>query len=122
MSIWINSMLDVKNALEVINEVVIIPAAIIIFFLLMYIVFYLRNKDPDIIRSKIFLKYEEFKKAFMLFALFAFVLVIHVSLIYIPHLFLSNNDPLIEDIQRFFGLTLTLIMITFVFYIYRSMK
>lgn len=49
-------MLDVKNALEVINEVVIIPAAIIIFFLLMYMVFYLRNKDPDIIRSKIFFK------------------------------------------------------------------
>ncbi len=115
-------MLDVKNALEVINEVVIIPAAIIIFFLLMYIVFYLRNKDPDIIRSRIFLKYEEFKKAFMLFALFAFVLVIHVSLIYIPHLFLSNYDPLIDDIQRFFGLALTLIMITFVSYIYRSMK
>ena len=115
-------MLDVKNALEVINEVVVIPAAIIIFFLLMYMVFYLRNKDPDIIRSKIFLKYEEFKKAFMLFAMFAFVLVIHVSLIYIPHLFLPDENPLIEDIQRFFGLTLTLIMITFVAYIYRSMK
>jgi hypothetical protein len=115
-------MLDVKNALEVINEVVVIPAAIIIFFLLMYIVFYLRNKDPDIIRSKIFLKYEEFKKAFMLFALFAFVLVMHVSLIYIPHFFLFNDNPLIDDIQRFFGLTLTLIMITFVSYIYRSMK
>ncbi len=115
-------MLDVKNALEIINEVVIIPAAIIIFFLLMYIVFYLRNKDPDIIRSKIFLRYEEFKKAFMLFALFAFVLVIHVSLIYIPHFFLSRADSLIDDIQKFFGLTLTVIMITFVFYIYRSMK
>lgn len=115
-------MLDVKNALEIINEVVIIPAAIIIFSLLMYIVFYLRNKDPDIIRSKIFLRYEEFKKAFMLFALFAFVLILHVSLIYIPHLFLSIEYPLIEDVQRFFGLTLTLIMITFVSYIYRSMK
>ncbi len=115
-------MLDIKNGLEIINEVIVIPAAIIIFSLLMYIVFYLRNKDPDIIRSKIFLKYEEFKKAFMLFALFAFVLVIHVSLIYIPHLFLPSEDPLIEDIQRFFGLTLTLIMITFVIYIYRSMK
>lgn len=115
-------MLDVKNALEIINEVVIIPAAIIIFSLLMYIVFYLRNKDPDIIRSKIFLRYEEFKKAFMLFALFAFVLILHVSLIYIPHLFLSIEYSLIEDVQRFFGLTLTLIMITFVSYIYRSMK
>ncbi len=115
-------MLDVKNALEIINEVVIIPAAIIIFSSLMYIVFYLRNKDPDIIRSKIFLKYEEFKKSFMLFALFAFVLIIHVSLIYIPHFFSSEDNPLIEDIQRFFGLTLTLIMITFVAYIYRSMR
>ncbi len=115
-------MLDVKNALEIINEVVIIPAAIVIFSLLMYIVFYLRNKDPDIIRSKIFLKYEEFKKVFMLFALFAFVLIIHVSLIYIPHFCSFRDSPLIEDLQRFFGLTLTLIMITFVIYIYRSMK
>ncbi len=115
-------MLDVKNALETINEVVVIPVAIIIFSLLMYIMFYLRNKDPDIIRSKIFLKYEEFKKAFMLIALFAFVLIIHVSLIYIPHFLLFKDDPLIEDIQRFFGLALTMIMITFVIYIYRSMK
>ena len=115
-------MLDVKNVLEIINEIVVIPAAIITFSLLMYIVYYLWNKDPDIIRSKIFLKYDEFKKAFLLFALFAFVLILHVSLIYVPHLFSLEEDPLIEDIQRFFGLALTLILITFVFYIYRSMK
>ncbi|MCX9010976.1 MAG: hypothetical protein OIN66_07630 [Candidatus Methanoperedens sp.] len=115
-------MLDMKNALEIINEVVVIPAAIITFSLLMYIVYYLWNKDPDVIRSRIFLKYGEFKKAFLLFALFAFVLILHVSLIYIPHLFSLEDSPLIEDLQRFFGLALTLILITFVSYIYRSMR
>lgn len=115
-------MLDVKNALEIINEVVVIPVAIITFSLLLYIVYYLWNKDPDLIRSKIFLKYDEFKKAFLLFALFAFVLILHVSLIYLPNLFSFEDSPLIEDVQKFFGLALTLILMTFVFYIYRSMK
>lgn len=115
-------MLDVKNALEMVNEVVVIPVAIITFTLMIYIVYYLWNKDPDIIRSKIFLKYGQFKKAFLLLALFAFVLILHVSLIYLPHFFSFEDFPLIEDVQRLFGLALTLILITFVFYIYRSMK
>lgn len=115
-------MFDIKNALEIINEAVVIPAAIITFSLLIYIVYYLWNKDPDIIRSKIFLKYGEFKRAFLLLALFAFVLILHVSLIYIPRFFLFDDYPLIEDVQKFFGLALTLILITFVFHIYRSMK
>jgi len=115
-------MFDVKNALEIINEVVVIPVAIITFSLLMYIVYYLWNKDPDVIRSKIFLRYGEFKKAFILFALFAFVLIFHVSLIYIPRFFSLEDSPLIEDVQKFFGLSLTLILITFVSYIFRSMK
>jgi hypothetical protein len=115
-------MLDLKNALEIVNEVVVIPVVIFTFFLLIYIVLYLRNKDPDIIRSKIFLKYNEFKSAFLLFALFAFVLILHVSLFYIPHFYSLEENPLLEDVQRFFGLSLTLIMITFVFYIYRIMK
>lgn len=121
-------MIDVKNVLEVINEVVVIPVAIITFLLLIYIVIYLWKKDPDFIRSRIFLKYHEFKKAFLLLLLFAFVLIIHISLIYIPRFIYEHfNDvflpiDLITDLQRFFGLTLVLIMITFVLYIYKSIK
>ncbi len=115
-------MVDMKNVLEAINEVVVIPVAVVTFVLLMYIVIYLWTKDPDIIRSKIFLRYREFKNAFLFFALFDFVLILHVSLIYIPHFYSFNDFPLMEDLQRFFGLALILILITFVYYLYKSMK
>ena len=115
-------MIDIKNVLEVINEVVVLPIAIITFFLLMYIVFYLWKKDPDIIRAKIFLKYSEFKKAFLMFAIFAFVLIIHVTLIYIPHLFMKESLTFLEDLQRIFGLVLAIILIIFVYLIYKSIK
>ncbi len=115
-------MLDIKNVLEFINGIIVIPIALITFFLLIYLVVYLRNKDPDVIRSKIFLKYHEFKKAFFLLAAFAFILVLHVSLIYIPQFFLIEEIPFIEDLQHFFGLTLALITITFAYYLYRSLQ
>ncbi len=115
-------MLDIKNFLEIINGIVVIPIAIITFFLLIYLVVYLRNKDPDVIRSKIFLNYNKFKKAFFLLAAFAFILVMHVSLIYLPQFFSLEEIPLIYDLQHFFGLTLALITIAFAFYLYRSLK
>ncbi len=115
-------MIYLKNALEMIDEVVVIPLSIITFFLLIYIVIYLNKKDPDVIRSRIFLKYDEFKKAFLLLAVFAFILVLHVSLIYVPHFYSLEDSPLIEYIQRFFGLILVLVMITFVYIIFRSMR
>jgi hypothetical protein len=115
-------MVDLKNAIEILNEVIIVPIAIITFLILMYIVVYLNKKDPDVIRSRIFLRYEEFKRAFFLLAAFAFVLILHVSLIYIPHFYSLEESPLIEDFQKFFGLTLAVITITFVFYLYKSIK
>ena len=111
-------MIDIKNVLEVINEVLVLPIAIITFFLLIYIAGYLWKKDPDVIRSRIFLKYNEIKKAFVLFAIFAFVLVMHVSLIYIPHFYLVDYSSLIDDLQRIFGLILVFILIAFVYIIY----
>ena len=114
-------MIEIKNVLEVINEVLVLPIAIITFFLLMYIVIYLYEKDPDVIRSRIFLKYDEIKKAFILFAAFAFILILHVSLIYIPHVF-SLDYSFIKDLQRIFGLVLILIMITFVYIIFGTIR
>ncbi len=101
-------MLDIKNTLEVVNEVVIVPIAIIAFFMLMYIAVYLKKKDPDVIRSRIFLRYDEFKKSFILLTVFAFLLVLHVLFIYIPHFLGIEEGLLIEDIQRFFGVALAL--------------
>lgn len=114
-------MIEIKNVLEVINEVLVLPIAIITFFLLIYIVVYLCKKDPDVIRSRIFLKYNEIKKAFILFAAFAFILILHVSLIYIPHIF-SLDYSFIKDLQRIFGLILILIMITFVYIIFGTIR
>ena len=115
-------MIDIKNVLEVINEVLVLPIAIITFFLLIYIAAYLRKKDPDVIRSRIFLKYNEIQKAFLLLIAFAFILILHVSLIYLPHFFSWDHIPLIDDYQRICGLILVIILIAFVYIIFRSIK
>jgi len=113
-------MMDIKNVLEVINELLVLPIAIITFTVLMYITIFLWRKDQDVIRSRIFLKYCEMKKAFILLAAFAFVLILHVALIYIPHFFISNSFFFIDDLQRILGLVLILILLAFVYFIYRS--
>lgn len=115
------NMIDIKNVLEETNELIILPITIITFFLLIYIVIYLRKKDSDVIRSRIFLKFVEIKKAFILLVAFAFVLILHVSLIYLPRFF-SFYNPLYDDLQQIFGLVLIIILISFVFLIYRGMK
>ena len=115
-------MIDGKNVLEIINEIVVIPVSILTFLLLMYIVVYLWKKDPDVIRSRIFLKYREFKKAFFLLAVFALVLVLHVALIYFPHFFSIGYGNFVYNLQRIFGLVLILILITFVYFIYKSIR
>ncbi len=115
-------MIGLKNVLEVVDESVVLPIVIITFLLLIYIVFYLSTRDPDIIRSKIFLKYAEFKKAFILLAAFAFVLVIHVALIYIPHFYQFEDYSFIIYLQRFCGLLLSLIMMTFVYVLIKSIR
>ncbi|VVB89055.1 Uncharacterised protein [uncultured archaeon] len=115
-------MIDLKNVLEVVNESIVLPIVIIAFLLLIYVVFYLSTRDPDVVRSRIFLKYAEFKKAFILLAAFAFVLVLHVALIYIPHFFQFEDYSFIIYMQRFGGLLLSLIMITFVYVLVKSIK
>lgn len=115
-------MLDIKNVLEVVNETIVLPLVIVAFLLLIYVVFYLRTRDPDVLRSRIFLKYAEFKRAFILLAAFAFVLVIHVVLIYIPHYFSSMDFDLIQLLQRFCGIILSIIMILFLYVLIKSIK
>ncbi len=115
-------MIDIKNVLEVINRIFVVPIAIISFFILLYIANYLWKKDPDVIRSRIFLKYREIRKAFVLLVVFAFVLVLHVALIYLPQFFSEDENPIIDDFQRILGLVLILILISFVMIIYKGMK
>ncbi len=114
--------MDLKNVLDAVNEIIVLPLSILSFFLLMYIVVYLWKKDPDVIRSRIFLKYGQFKKAFLLLAAFAFVLIFHVLLIYTRDHFPYEYYPLIADIQRILGLVLVMIMVSFAYYIFRSIS
>ncbi len=114
-------MTDLKNVLEVVNEIAVLPIAIITFFLLISMFIYLRKKDPDLLRSRIFLKYGQFKRAFILLALFAFLMILHVSFIYIPHYF-SYDDSLLGLAQEFFGFGMVLTLIAFVGTIYISLK
>lgn len=115
-------MMDLKNVLDAVNEIIVLPLSILSFFLLMYIVVYLWKKDPDVIRSRIFLKYGQFKKAFLLLAVFAFVLIFHVLLIYTRDHFPYEYYPLIADVQRILGLVLVIIMVSFAYYIFRSIS
>jgi len=41
-------MVDLKNVLEVVNDVLMLPIVIITFVLLIYLIFYLRGKDADL--------------------------------------------------------------------------
>ena len=113
------------NFLELINSYVIIPISIITFSILVYMVVYIYTKNSDTIRSKIFLNYSRFRTAFSLFALFAFILIVHVALVYDPHMlyFIFNCSPsMAYKLQNFFGLILSLIMITFVGLLYKTIK
>lgn len=115
-------MADFKNVINVVNEGIVLSIVILTFFLLIYIVYYLSTRDPDLVRSRIFLKYEQFKKAFMLLAAFGLMLILHVGFIYLPRLLNIYDYPVLMDLQRLFGLLLSLIMITFVYFLIKSIK
>jgi len=110
---------------KIIDEVVVLPIVIIIFFLLIYILAYLKTKNPDVIRSKIFLNFNIFRRAFLLLALFGSALILHVMLIYYPHIlyFILLCTPSMSfEIQRILGLALAISMAAFVYFFYRSIK
>jgi len=115
-------MIGIKNVLQVVNEFVVMTIVIIAFILMIYIAMYLNKKDPDVVRAKIFLNYDKFRKGFLLLSLLGLLLVFHVSLIYLPRYILFDDYFLVKDLQLFFGLTMAIVMISFVSYLYRSIK
>ncbi len=118
-------MISIEGILEVINEIVILPILMITLILLIYIIIYLNKKDPDLIKARIFLKYDEFKKAFLMLLLFAFLLILHVILIYDPHFFyflLNCSSSFAHQLQHFFGLALSITIVIFAGLIYRITK
>lgn len=114
-----------EAVLEFINTNLVLPITIITFVLLVYIARYLTHEDPNIIKAKIFLKYDKFKNAFVLLAVFGFALIFHVLLIYNPHIFyfiLHCTSSFIYQMQRVLGLALVLILMAFVSLIFKSIK
>jgi len=117
--------MDLKIILEIIDKIMVLPLAIITFLILMYIGIYLRTKNPDIVRSRIFLKYHEIRNALLLLIAFAFVLILHMTLTFYPDVSIYISDgssKFAENLQRGLGLVLIFILITFVILIYSYIK
>lgn len=72
------------ESVNFINQYIILPLTLVTFVLLLYFVYYLGISDPDLIKSKIFLRFNEFRKAFIILAAVGFALVFHVFFIYLP--------------------------------------
>ena len=112
-------------AFEFINTNLVLPIVLITFFLLLYIEYNFIKKDPDVVKAKIFLRYNTLKKAFLLLAFFSFVLLLHVVFIYHPHIFyfiLECTPSFIYEVQRILGLLLVLILVYFVVLIYKIIR
>ena len=116
----------IVDTIEFINNYVIIPLTIVTFAILVYFVIYIRNNDPDVIKSKLFLRFDEFKNAFTILAFAAFILIFHVLLIYL-HNFIDmsqmlNLMVLIPNMQQLLGLVLTILLLLFAVRIFRVIK
>ena len=110
---------------EFVNDYLILPIVLITFLLLSYIEYYLIKQNPDVIKARIFLRYNTFKKAFLLLILFSIVLLLHTALIYYPHMFyfiFQCTNSFIHEVQRILGLFLVLILIYFVVLIYKTIR
>ena len=115
----------IENAFEFINNNLVLPIVLITFLLLLYIEYNFIKKDPDAIKAKMFLRYNILKKAFLLLVFFSFALLLHVVLIFHPHMldFIFQYDPsFIYELQRILGLFLVLILIYFVVLIYKVIR
>lgn len=78
------------------------------------------------IKSKIFLNFEQFISAFTILAVAAFVLIFHVILIYQYKFFdLSSSLHLqifISKFQQLLGLVLTILLLLFAYRIFKIVK
>ncbi|MCG7848119.1 MAG: hypothetical protein MIO93_02930 [ANME-2 cluster archaeon] len=116
----------IVDTVEFINHYVIIPLTILTFLMLVYFVVYIRKNDPDIIKSKVFLRFDEFKNAFTILAIAAFVLIFHVLLIYLRDLIdMSSMLELLYlfyNIQQSLGLLLAILLLIFAYRLFKVVK
>ena len=115
----------IENIFEFINDNLVLPIVLITFLLLSYIEYSFLKKSPDVVKARIFLRYDTFKKAFLLLVFFSFGLLLHVVLVSHPHVldFMIQYSPsFIYEFQRILGLFLVLILVSFVGLIYRIIR
>ena len=112
------------NSVQFINLYIIFPLTLVTFILLLYFVYFLGKSDHDLIKSKIFLRFEYFKQAFIILAIAAFALVFHVILIYLhDFITISGRQSLfISGIQQLLGLILAILLILFVYKLFKTIK
>ncbi|MDF1557039.1 MAG: hypothetical protein P1P80_02475 [ANME-2 cluster archaeon] len=114
------------DTVEFINNYIIIPLTVVTFAMLVYFVIFIRKNDPDIIKSKLFLRFDEFKSAFTILAVAAFVLIFHMLLIYIGNFFdMTTMVSLLlfmSNIQQILGLILTVLLLLFAYRMFRVVK
>lgn len=116
----------IVEMVEFINHYIIIPLTILSFAMLVYFVIFIRTNDPDIIKSKLFLRFDEFRNAFTILAVAAFVLIFHVLLIYL-HYFIDITPMLemlviLSKLQQLLGLVLTVLLLFFAFRLIKVVK
>ena len=114
----------ILDSVQFINQYIILPLTLVTFILLIYFVYFLGKSDPDLIKSKIFLRFEYFKQAFIILAIAAFALVFHVILIYLHDFItiLGRQSLYISGIQQLLGLVLTILLLLFVYKLFKTVK
>ncbi|MCL7475360.1 MAG: hypothetical protein SCH39_12735 [Methanosarcinales archaeon] len=116
----------IVDTVEFINHYAIIPLTILTFSMLMYFVIYIRMNDPDIIKSKLFLRFDEFKNAFTILAFAAFVLIFHVLFIYLHNIIDMSSMlellVILSKIQQLLGLILTILLLFFASRLFKVVK
>lgn len=113
------------QSVEFINQYVILPLITLSFIMILYFIVFLRRNDQDVIKSKIFLKSDEFVKAFTVLAVIALALVFHVFLIYLHHFIVIETPKtllFISRIQQLLGLVVTLLLVVFAGKIYKIVR
>lgn len=113
----------IVDTVELINHSVIIPLTILTFLILVYFVIYIRKNDPDIIKSKLFLRFDEFKNAFTILAFASFIQIFLILSTYLRDLIDMSSMLeilyLFHNTQPLLDLALTLLLL---FFAYRLLK
>jgi len=116
----------IVDTVEFINHYVIIPLTILTFLILVYFVVYIRKTDPDIIKSKLFLRFNKFKNAFTILAIAAFVQIFLILSIYLRNLIDMSSMLeilfLFYNIQQLLEFALTILLLVFSYKLLKVVK